>query len=265
MRIVNSFNVRVAALALAAASLFACSDTTGPGESQPAELSEVLAESSQPTLPAVEMLGSGMIPLTTVSSTGAVPFTGCSYDAGSQSFVCARVTSGGLTIDRSYTLFDAAGNRQSQFVRGGTAAVQTKVHVAGTLTAPFGTHTIDQSDDRTVSGLLTSRHVLNGTSTHTMSGTFSMPGGTQPPMTMSSMGTTKIESLVLPSKENRWPGPGTMTTTITSTSGGIGPSTSTMRAVFDGTKCVTYTISFGDYTQTRVVDMSNPRVPGCTP
>jgi hypothetical protein len=265
MRIVNSFVARVAALVLVAASAFACSDATGPGEPGLPELSEVLAEASQPALPSVEMFGSSMMPLVMVPGTSAGPFTGCSYESGSQSFVCARVTSGGLTIDRSYILFDAAGNRQSQFVRGGTASVQTKLHVSGTLTASFGTHTMDLVDDRTVSGLLTTRHTLNGTSSHTTSGTFTMPGSTQPPMAMNSTGTTKIESLVLPSRENRWPGPGTITTTMTSTSGSFGPTTSTFRAVYNGTKCVTYTITFDGFTDTIVFDLSNPRATGCTP
>jgi hypothetical protein len=205
-----------------------------------------------------------MTPLVTVPGAGAVPLTECSYDAGSQSFVCTTVSSGGITIDRSYILFDAAGNRQSRFVRGGTAAVQTKLHLAGTTTSSFGTHTIDVTDDRTVSGLLTPRHVLNGTSTHALTGTMSFPDNSQPPMAINSSGTMTIESLVLPSKENRWPGPGTITSVMTST-GPFGPSTSTIRAVYNGTRCVTYTITFDDFTDTIVFDQSNPRARGCTP
>jgi hypothetical protein len=44
MRIARSFAARIAVLALVAASTHACSEPTGPGESELPELSEVLLE-----------------------------------------------------------------------------------------------------------------------------------------------------------------------------------------------------------------------------
>jgi hypothetical protein len=267
MRLTSIAHVlRATALVALAASVYACSSDsgTGPRDTELASLNDVLVESTQPD---IEWLGATLIPaapLQVVTSSPPASPAGCSYDAASRSFVCARITSGGLTIDRTFILFDAAGNRQSEFVRGSTAAVQTKTHIVGTLTSAAGTHSFDHSDDRTVSGLLTTRHVLSGTSSMTMDGTFSVPAGSAP-SAMHSTSASTIESLVLPSKENRWPGPGVITTSSTSTWGTLPPMSFTTRAVFNGTRCVTMTITSPDGpSQTMTIDMSNPRANGCT-
>ncbi|HUQ45848.1 MAG TPA: hypothetical protein VM033_04320 [Gemmatimonadaceae bacterium] len=266
MKTIPASVLRAASLVILAASIHGCSDSgTGPSDRALAGLDEVLTESS---LAGFEGLGATLIPSPPVplfSSSSSFSPASCSYDGVSQSFVCAPVTNGGLTIERSFILFDAAGNRQAQFVRGTTAAVQTKMHVSGTLSSAAATMRLDHLDDRTVSGLLTTRHVLNGTSAMTMDGTFPAgPGGTTP-MPMSTRTTTTTDNLVLPSKDNPWPGPGSMTTISTSTFGStLPPMASTMRAVFNGTKCVSFTFITDGHTQTMVVDLSNPRAVGCT-
>lgn len=263
---------RAATLALLAAAVSSCSSdsSTGPGDGELAGLSEVLSEATPSALEGVSagMVSSSLVPgapaLGAPMSAPAVVPSRCGYDAPSQSFVCPQVTHNGMTIDRSFILFDAAGNRQSQFSRTTTAAVRTKTRATGTMTSPAGSRTIEHVDDRTVSGLLSTRRVLNGTSSMKSMGSFTGPASPTP-VQLNTAGITTIENLVLPSREHRWPGPGTVTTVTTSSFGTLPPMTSTSRATFDGTRCVTITISSERSTHTRVMDLSNPRATGCTP
>jgi hypothetical protein len=152
MRPFNPRSLRVAALAFVAASLYACSSDspTSPGDAQPPELTAVLSEATQPSLGEIGAIvapTSRLVSALAPSLSTPVP-SNCGYDGTSQSFVCARVTYNGLTVEHSFTLFDAAGNRQSQFSPGSTASVQTRSHVTGTLTLPTGSTTMDAVDDR---------------------------------------------------------------------------------------------------------------------
>jgi hypothetical protein len=191
--------------------------------------------------------------------------TSCSYDASSLSFACARVTREGLSLDQSFILFDAAGNRQSAFVRGSTASVEMKSHAFGTVGVGDDIQTIDMVGDRTVSGLLTSRHVLNGTLSTSFDESAPPQGGIVAPMPMHFTSATTLENLVLPSRDHRWPGPGTMTTVSTSLFGSEPPFITTARAVFNGTKCAVFTFTNGPHTETMTMDLSNPLATSCTP
>ncbi len=263
MSISYARSLRLTALAMLTASAYACSSDspTTPDGNQQASLDAVLTEASQP---AIETVGTRFVMVAFPMPGGAtlVP-SSCTYDGSSQSFICHRLTSGGLTIERSFILYDAKGNRQAQFGPS-TAAVQTKAHVAGTLTLASGTLTLDAADDRTVSGLLTAQHVLNGTSSSTMDGTFGI--GSSPSDPMHSMSTTKIENLVLPSAANRWPGPGTLTADATSSFGTLPPLSSHVQATFNGTRCVVIAITSGGISETLTIDLSRGDVTaGCTP
>ena len=242
--------------------LASCSDSTGPSESS-AALTEVLLEASNPMLTDLASWGA----VGPVSMTSVVRFTpgGCTYAAATQRFVCATSSVSGLTIERSFVLFDAAGNRQSQFDPTSTASVQTTTHVSGTMTSSNSRMTVDDTDERTVSGLLSARHVLDGTSSMSVTGTLAAPGLPTDPFTMQT--STKTEHLVLPSQSSRWPGPGSMTTESTSSFGGLfgEPSTVRMRMTFTGTKCATIEMRFDDYVQTSSIDLSNPNATSCTP
>lgn len=260
MRIMNSFVVRVAMLVLMATSVHACSDSgTGPSDPDLVSLGEVLSEAARPDVAAA---GSVLLPFLSIAPPGSIAPSSCSHDAGSGTFVCSPISSNGFTIERSFILFDAAGNRQAQFARGTTAAVRTITHVAGSSAFGANSHTIvDQTDDRTVSGLLGSRHVLNGASAITLQRSSSSPYLPTPTIE-SNTSTTVIENLVLPSRDERWPGPGSMTTKTTSTFGTLPSWSSSARAVFDGTKCVTFTFNSGDSWTLRI-DMSNGRGEPC--
>ena len=263
MRVLRSRHRRSAALILVAASLHACSDSTGPDDGPPLTLSQVMLEASDPLL---TELASGVF-MAPISLTSVSRFTagGCNHDAASQSFVCPTVSSGGLSFERSFVLFDAAGSRQSQFSATTTAAVQMKMRVSGTMMSSNSRLTLEETDERTVSGLLTARHVLNGTSAMTMSGTFATPGAKAEPISMTS--TTKTENLVLPSRSNRWPGPGTMTTEATSAFGTYIDSelVTRMKVTFTGTKCATIAISYENEVETYTIDLSNPNATSCRP
>ena len=253
--------------ALGTLALFAfvasCSDSTGPSEEPSAALSAVLLEATDPMLTDLASWGA----VAPVGMSSVVRFTpgGCAYAAATQSFVCATSSSGGLTFERSYILFDAAGGRQSRFDPATTASVQTNTHVSGTMTSANSRLTVDDTDERTVSGLLSAHHVLNGASTMSMTGNLTPPGA--PAAVLSLRTTTKTESLVLPSKGNQWPGPGTMTTESTSSfSDLVGPPMSSrMKLTFTGTKCATIETRFGTQVYTQTIDLSNRSATTCTP
>jgi hypothetical protein len=263
MSIRYSRSLRRTALAMLTASAYACSSDspTTPVDNQSASLDAVLTEASQP---AIETVGTRFVAVgfSMPGGTTLVP-SSCAYDGSSQSFVCHQIATGGLTVERSFILYDAKGNRQSQFGPS-TAAVQMKAHVAGTLAVATGTLTMDAADDRTVSGLLTAQHVLNSTSSSTTDGTFGI--GSSPPSQMHSTSTTKIENLVLPSTANRWPGPGTLTADATSSFGTLPALSSHVQATFNGTRCVVLSITSGGISETVTIDLSQGDVTaGCTP
>ena len=139
-----------------------------------------------------------------------------------------------MTFERSFILFDAGGSRQSEFRRGVTASVRTISHLGGTVTTPSFTQTIDVADDRTVSGLLGTRHVLDGTTSATMQDTFAEQPGSSAQLPVRMTSTSVIESLVLPSKDRQWPGPGIVRMAGTVAFGAEPSSSYSMRAPSTG-------------------------------
>ena len=220
------------------ALLAAChSDSgVGPSTSTPVDLANVFRELSVP----------GMTTATTLAGGVALPFaggipSGCAYVSASQSFVCPTVTSSGLTMTASYSLFNAAGQPMAEFNANTVASVRVKSTIAGTITTDGTTLTIDGQQDQTVSGLQSSTHTLNGTSTMNVSGAGSatMPG----PFSLRS--TTTIGNLVLPANggANGYPTSGTVTVDQVSTFFG-GPSvTSKVVMTFNGTSKVNVTVT----------------------
>jgi hypothetical protein len=181
----------------------------------------------------------------------------CAYDAASMSFVCPPVDYGWNTVNGSFTLYDGAGSRQAQFNSASTTAVQTTTHDAGTLSYSGGTITVDYADDRTISGLGTSRHLLNGITVSTRDETFPSGGSSIALLsTVHTVGTTRIENLRLPSANNPWPGPGTVTYDDVTTVETRPPVSAHLQVVFNGTRCVAISFTAGDYSQTGMIDLS---------
>jgi hypothetical protein len=249
--------IRLAALVAGLALASACSDSTGPSDVQPADLSEVLGELQPSSLaPVVAVISPVPVP----SFTAPVP-SSCGYDGASKSFVCPNVTISGITASRSFTLLDANGTPQTAFDRTSTAAVQMKTALTGTITTATMTATVDQQQDVTLSGLLTGVDTLNGTSLSHTTGSFGT-GAAAAPIDV-SMSTT-ITNLVLPrsSPGSQWPRSGTITSTITETGPTrlMSPSTTmTVTVAFNGTSTVTVITTIGGFTTTSTIDLANPR------
>lgn len=235
---------RLAPLSLALAIFAgACSDApTGPGPQL--ELGEVFEEMSLSSiLPAEAEMGMPMLDLMPTPS-------GCSYSASAQSFVCAPITSSGLTITRGYALLTASGTPQASYEKGTTAAVRTTAAVVGRVTEQGMTADIDMQQAMTLSGLLTRAHVLDGTQLLKM--TMSMPD--HPTMRMTV--TTTIAALALPERgtSQKYPKSGTITTSLASDDAAFGTFTITM--TFNGTSKVAVRIDDGGTIEQCTIDLA---------
>jgi hypothetical protein len=257
--------LRLAAVALAAIVVGCSTDSSlGPSTNQAMTLSQILSEMS---LPALSGVASTLSPAAAASAATPVPST-CSYSTSSQSFICpTAVMANGLTVTQSYTLLDASGKPQSQFDPGTTAAVRTKMSAAGTVTftgSTSGTLTIDQQEDMTFSGLLTSTHVLNGLGTVHMSGAISTGTTTTP---ANSTTTLTMTNLVLPPMNGdaiAWPTSGTLTEDITSVDAGPLAVSTHLTMTFNGTSQVAVVITMGTITQRCTIDMAKTSALACT-
>jgi hypothetical protein len=247
-----SRQLRLATFATFAALASACSDSTGPSDVQPADLSQVLAELQPSLLPSSVTIVS---PVPVPGFSAPVP-SSCSYDGASKSFVCPNVTISGVTASRSFTLLDASGAPQTAFDPTTTAAVHMKTTFAGTITSGVTTTVIDQQQDVTVSGLLTGVHTLNGTSLTRVAGSYGTGATTIP---INATVSTTITSLVLPrsSSGSPWPQSGTIAATITNAGFGT-PLTSIVTITFNGTSRATMTVTVDGFTSTSTIDLGNP-------
>jgi hypothetical protein len=225
----------------------ACSDSPVEPRSDPIDLATAFDELSMPALDAV---GASMgIALPASARTRA----GCAFDGSLQSFVCAPVTSGGLTINNSYTLLSASGVPQSAFDETTTDAVRTKTSVVGTLSSGTESMHIDDQRTSTLSGLLSGRHVIDGNGVTHLTGTL----GTFP---IDETITTTIAGLLPPLRGgNGYPRGGTVTTAIVDAgSTGFPGGSMTMAMTFDGTSKVAVTITSFGVTQHCTIDLASP-------
>jgi hypothetical protein len=204
---------------------------------------------SVPGLSAIASLSGGVA---TPSASG-VP-SGCSYVAASQSFVCPAVTASGLTVTSSYFLLDAAGHPMSQFNASTVASLRVRNTIAGSVTVGGDSFTMDGQQDQTLSGLQTTTHTLNGTSTLNMSvagGSETFPG----PFTIQS--TTTISNVVLPAHGSATSYPKSGTITVTSLLGGTA-LTSRFVMTFNGTSKVAVTMTVDGHSFPACsIDLSN--------
>jgi hypothetical protein len=194
----------LATAALAAVAGACGSDSsTGPTPTVRADLGEAFAELGHPALnDALDGLTGLFIP--------PGPNTGCPYAAASQAFVCPTQTQSGLSLAFSYALLDASGGTQSAFGPTTTNAVRTKAVVSGTTTELGTPLTINGQQELTVSGLLSTKHTLNGASTFHLTGSITTPGGSLPIAYTSKITITNV---VLPSTvagASPWPASGTI-------------------------------------------------------
>jgi len=201
-----------------------------------------------------------------VAATVPVPSSStssCTYSATNQRFGCAPVTVNGLTITRSYALLDAAGHPLSVPNPTALAAIHSITDLQGTLagTGTAGTMTIVRHEDATLSDLLATTHLLNGTATQKLD--FAATG-----LTFSSNETSTTANLRLPAPTAtaHWPLGGTITTDRTMTVSGVSAATTSHEVLsFDGTTVMTLTRTSGTVTTTCKFDLSKPTVlPVCS-
>ena len=250
-------------LTLAAAALLAgCGADSGVTPTNtPPTLDEVFKEMSLPAISSASNAAAGVegasLPLGTT-----VP-TGCTYASTSQSFVCAPITTNGVTITQNYQLLNSAGTPLSLFDANALAGVRVQGTIAGSESNADGTFTLNGSQDQTLSGLQTSTHVLNGTSSFTLSATTGTgTSGTQP-FTITMKTTTT--ALVIPSSTaaNTYPTSGTIALDETEVLSGLPSITSHVVLTFNGTSKVKITVDGVALPGCSTIDLSSA-TPGCS-
>ena len=245
--------------------------------SSPARTLDLSAVLSQMSMGRVTSVPGASVVISLPAIAGAptiVPST-CTYSPTLQGFTCPTTTSGGLTFDVAYFLYDAAGHAQSQADANATASVRTVVDAKGTVTLPqssglAGTVVVADHNDMTMSGLLSTTHTLNGTGTAhydlTLTGSTSLhsvidmttvtkdltfanqPGGTSP----------------------AWPSSGTITSDSKNATavGTLGAVTTTSHAVITfngtGTATIVFTTSVSSTVTTCKVDLTGKTAPVCS-
>ena len=250
-------------LALAAAALLAgCgADSSVSPNTTPTSLDQVFREMSLPAVSGATTAAAGFSGPTAPLGT-SVP-TGCSYALASQSFVCAPITASGITITQSYTLLNGSGGPLAFFDATSLAAVRMQGTITGTETTADGTFTIDGRQDQTLSGLRTSKHVLNGTTTMNLSGTFGVGTASAQPVIIGIKSTTT--DLVVPANPgaNAYPASGTIGIDETIALAGLPSVTSRIVLTFNGTSKVKITINGASISGCSTIDLAST-TPGCS-
>ena len=238
-----------------------CSDSPAdPRGSQSPELAQVLQQMS---LPAVAGAVGAFAPVSMPALAAAVP-SQCVHESASGSFVCPPVNFSGITVSRSFTLFDAAGASQSSFVPTTTAAVRTHTTARGTLTGGAMSLVLDEEDTMTLSGLLTSANTLDGVSNARMSGSYGS-GSSTLPFTMTT--ATTIARVVLPKPsggERSYPMSGTVTVDNTTTTSTLAPTSTRLVMTFNGTSVVDVVMTSFGVTRHCTVDLARSSLYSCS-
>ncbi|MEO7455716.1 MAG: hypothetical protein ABIY52_05595 [Gemmatimonadaceae bacterium] len=234
--------IRISSIAAIAFAAACSSDSSLGPSSTPVDLATAFSELQVPGISAAASAAGGL----SIPSASSIP-SGCGYVATSQNFVCPAVTSNGVTLTSSYSLLDAAGHSLTAFDAGTVASLRVKSSINGTVAVSGDALTIAGEQDQTLSGLQSSSHTLNGTSTLNMHGTSSTAINIQ--------STTTISNLVLPAHgaTNQYPTSGTVAVDqVTSVSAGVSLA-SRVVMTFNGTSKVGVTLTVDGHT-----------IPGCT-
>jgi hypothetical protein len=239
---------RIGAAALLALAGACSSDSTGPG-GPAASLDQVFSEASLSSLSPLSGLTGSYTPVRSSITTMPAP-SECAFSAGS--FVCPDVAITGVTFKRKFTLYDDHDVVQSQFVSGTTSKVAFESSAHGTVTSGPASFTVDQVQSLVLSGLTTSRHFLNGTSTTSIA---DVPAGSTTTLVIG------FDNLELPRESGGYPGSGSLDLTETSTTL---PAPLHVRLTFDGSSKVAVTIDASPFpTQRCTLDLSVPK-PACS-
>ena len=232
-------SVSLAALVLSTAC---SSDATAPSQQDAMiEVAPALAEMSG--------LGGGRG--TPAAGVPRVNPASCLYSAFSSGFTCPPVTVNGLTITRSFSLFDAAGNPLSQFTRGAIATIRQELDISGTTSRSSangsGSMTLRRHEVMTSSGLNGTVHTLNGTGTSSSTGTMTR-NGVAAAVTSSGVDTTRNVVIAKSATGSaNWPQSGTIIHAGTRTTTAAGQNavthTSRQQLTYNGTSTVTVQVT----------------------
>lgn len=248
-------------LSLVAAVLLAgCGADSGVSPNNtPVSLDQVFKEMS---LPAISGATSAAAGLGSAPLGASIP-SSCTYALASQSFVCAPITASGITITQNYQLLSTSGSPLSLFDAKSLGAVRMQSTITGTETSTDGTFTIDGRQDQTLSGLQTSKHTLNGTTTMNMTGTFASSTAGGDPFTMVVKSTTTDLVIPLNPGPNTYPASGTIAIDETMSLARLPAFTTRIVLTFNGTSKVKITIDGVSVSGCTTIDLSNTN-PGCS-
>lgn len=166
----------------------------------------------------------------------------CPYDATTGRFVCPSVVRQGLTINRSFALFDAQSRPMQAFDHQLTASANVQWSLQGTVTRDNWSGTVNRSRDMTVSGMagLETQRTWNGEGSNHTEAQFTGGAGTRTYTHDVQTTVTNVVVAVPRALNNPWPLSGTLTADVTSTRPRFGGGTVDFTAVvtFNGTRFV---------------------------
>jgi hypothetical protein len=259
---------QIAAL-IAAASVAACSDSsTAPKTSDPASV-DVSALVSAATNGSYGTLARSLVLIPAVN-VGVVNTANCPYSSTVQEFVCTPVTNNGITFKVAYQLLDKDGHPLSTVDATTLAAVRTITDLDGTMsgvsttTGTASATTIHSHSDNTLSGLLTSKHTLNGSTADRDTIALVLSGSA---IQMATTATTTVSNLDIPTAAGAYPASGTITSDATTTEsfGGTPVSTTSHASIaFNGTSVVTITLSLGSINEHCTLDLAHAANLACS-
>ena len=260
------------ASALALLALAGCSDsgTTGPHtlKPTPVDVSALVTTASNGSYNGVAR----SLVLLPAFVTSAINTADCPYSSKDQEFVCAPVVRNGITSKTAYQLLDASGHPLSTADALTLAAVRVITDVDGTTslvsttTGTVSSTTLHSHADNTLSGLLTTKHTLNGLTTDhdTLASVFS---GFATKLAMSA--TTTVTSLDIPTTAGAFPAAGSIASdaSTSETLGSGTPFTSSSHAVitFNGTSRITISLGIGATLQRCTLDLTHASTIVCAP
>lgn len=250
----------------------ACSD--GPTEPVMPQVDENLEVSALETIGIAEdqANSSSVVPSSTrsdVSPSPAAAHGTCTFSSSTGRIICPDFVRNGLTISRSYALYDAADNAQ-QKRDSNTVKINAQIWARGTVEKDSAKVTIDRKSDLTATGVQRSspNRTLNGTE----QGTSTIEHRTSRGKVTSAVvfGDTTI-NLVIPKEDSprKWPLSGTVIHSHSGTrtvEGHDGSRSFSYRAVFeyDGSATVKVTITKNGETKSCVRNLET-REHSCTP
>ena len=234
-----------------------------PGDAR-LSLDEALAELDVPAI----RLAQGAF--TTLGPPPPPVPSACPFQVASESFVCAPIVAAGLTLSQSFTLISATGAKQATFDKATTSWLRMSATISGTRENEFSTTTVDGEQELTLTGLLTDRHTINGSSSTRLARVEEGSSSAEPVLTTV---TTKLKNVVLPLVPSgapvAWPLSGSMELLNTTFADypaplpGPGPVVSGVVVVFTGTSIVEVALTSRGGTIACHVNMAIVESVGC--